>query len=210
MRIRSWTACLAAVALTVGPGVANASAETISFDTPVFGPVTNECTGDTFIVDGMAHNKVTTNSSLTGSKSQIEMNLTGVKATTVTGVRYVMNQQSSDMQHADFDPFGNAQITIEETTNLTRQGEDGALVTGDDWRLHAVAHFTIVNGVVSERRGDVRQDGPPRRLPLTGGPPNTRRGRPSTGRPPSKRLEETRPWASPRCSAFPSRRPRTV
>jgi hypothetical protein len=158
MRIRSWTACLAAVAVTAGPGVGNASAETINFDTPVAGPVTSECTGDTFVVNGMAHNKVTTNTSLTGSKSQIEVNLTGVTATTLTGVRYVMSQQSSDMQHADFDPFGSAQITIEETTNLTRQGEGGALVTGDDWRLHAVAHFTIVNGVVTADKTDLRAD----------------------------------------------------
>jgi hypothetical protein len=156
--IRSWTACMAAIALVAGAGAPSASAATINFDVPFSGTVTNDCTGELVAITGTEHFKVTDNSTVTGLKSQIEMNLTGAKGTTVTGVRYVMNQQTSDMQHAEFDPFGNAQLTLEQTTNLTRQGEDGALVIGDDFRLHVIAHLTVVNGVPKSERNDVRAD----------------------------------------------------
>jgi hypothetical protein len=49
-------------------------------------------------------------------------------------------------------------MTLEQTINLTRQGENGALVTGDDFRLHAIAHFTVVNGVTKSDKTDLRAD----------------------------------------------------
>src|SRR3954451_7464840 len=112
MRARSWTVGLAVLALTAGVGAADASADTTNFYVPVTGTVTNDCTGEMIAIDASAHFKVTNNSSLSGIKSQIEMNLTGVKGTALlTGARYVMNEQSSDMEHADFDPSGDAQMT---------------------------------------------------------------------------------------------------
>src|SRR3954447_11382557 len=122
MRVRYLATCMAVATLSVGVSASSASAATTTFDMPVAGPVTNDCTGETFFIDGTAHVKSTNNSTLSGSKSQFEMNLTGVKGTTLTGVRYVMSDQTSDMSHADFDAFGNAQQTLENTTNLTRQG----------------------------------------------------------------------------------------
>jgi hypothetical protein len=157
MRIRSWTACMAVVAMATG--AASASAATINFDVPVSGAVPNECTGEDVFINGTMHVKQTDNSSLTGLKSQIETNLTGVKGTgLVTGARYVMNDQTSDMQHAEFDPFGNAQITMENSTLMTRQGETGALLTGDDFRLHVLMHLTVVNGVTKADKSDLRAD----------------------------------------------------
>jgi hypothetical protein len=158
MRIRSRTACCIAAVAAACAGATNASAATTNFDVPIAGPVLNECTGEWVVIQGTQHVKVTDNSSLTGLKSQIEMNLTGVKGTTATGVRYVMNDQTSDMQHADFDPFGNAQLTMEESTLLNRQGESGALLMGDDFRLHVLAHLTVAHGVVTSQKNDLRAD----------------------------------------------------
>lgn len=158
MRIRSLSAWMAVAAVAAAAGPAAASAATINFDDPVTGGVVNDCTGEMVFIDGTMHNKVTSNSSLTTLKSEIEMNLTGVKGTTATGVRYVMNDQTSDMEHADFDPTGNAQMTVENTTNLTRQGESGALVVGDDFRLHVLTHLTIANGAITSEKHDLRAD----------------------------------------------------
>lgn len=158
MRIRSWMACMAVVAATCSAGAATASAATITFDVPVSGTVLNDCTGEMIAITGTQHFKVTDNSSLTGLKSQMEMNLTGAKGTTMTGVRYVMNDQISDMQHAEFDPFGDAQLTMENSTILTRQGESGALVTGDDFRLHVLEHLTVTNGVTKSVNNDLRAE----------------------------------------------------
>jgi hypothetical protein len=148
VRTRACVACMAVVAAAFSVGAGSASAETINFYVPISGTVTNTCTGELVAINGTAHFKETNNSSLAGVKSQIEMNLTGVKGITPTGARYVMNQQTSGMQHAEFDPFGNAQLTMEETEILTRQGETGALLIGDDFRLHVVIHLTVSNGVV--------------------------------------------------------------
>jgi hypothetical protein len=156
MRIRSWTAALAiAIALTAAPA---ASAETATFSEPFAAEVPNECTGDVFSAVGTVHMKLTSSITLTGLKSQVEMNLTGVQGTTLTGVRYVMNSQTSDMSHADFDPDGDAQQTTEQTLIMNRQGETGALLTGDDFQLHVITHLTVTNGVAKATKFDVRGD----------------------------------------------------
>jgi hypothetical protein len=158
MRIRSLTACMVVAALTAGASASGALAATITFDLPVAGEVLNDCTGELVTINGTSHNKVTDNSSLSGLKFQIESNLTGVKGTTATGARYVMNQQSSDMEHAEFDLLGDAQVTIEQTITLTRQGESGALLTDDDFRLHVLTHLTVVNGATKAANNDIRSD----------------------------------------------------
>jgi hypothetical protein len=110
------------------------------------------------VPDGL-HGRRGCDSSLSGIKYQLESNLTGVTGTgTISGARYVMNDQTSDMQHADFDPLGNAQQTMEESTTLTRQGESGALLTGDDFRLHVLLHLTVSNGVPRADSYDLRAD----------------------------------------------------
>jgi hypothetical protein len=157
MKVRLWLLVIACMA-AAGTWAATASAATTNFDIPITGSVVSLCTGDTVLITGTMHVKATDNSSVDGLKSQMEMNLTGVKGTTVTGARYVMNDQVSDMQHADFDPFGNAQMTTENTTILTRLGESGALVTGDDFRLHVLTHLTVTNGVTRAQKSDLRAE----------------------------------------------------
>jgi hypothetical protein len=158
MRLRSAMACVPILVLVLGLGAARAAADTMTFDTPFEGPVVNDCTGETVVMSGTAHNKVTNNSSTSGIKSQIEYNLTGVQGTTATGVRYVMNSQTSDIEHADFDPSSNAQITMEQTINMIRQGETGTLLTttGDDFQLHVIEHLTMnANGVPTSAKDDL-------------------------------------------------------
>ena len=150
---------MAIVAVAAGVGATSASAATINEDVPIAGAVVNECTGEEILIDGTAHLKVTDNSSSDGIKSHIEMNLTGVKGIAMlTGARYVMSSQYSDTQHAEFDPFGNAQLTMEESTILNRQHETGGLLTGDDFRLHVIIHLTVTNGVPKASKFEVRAD----------------------------------------------------
>jgi hypothetical protein len=149
---------MAVAAVTAGASASGAVAATTTFDLPVAGAVFNDCTGEWVTINGTSHNKVTDNSSLSGIKYQIETNLTGVKGATATGVRYVMNDQLSDMQHAEFDPFGSVQMNTEQSTILTRQGESGALLTGDDFRLHVLTHLTVANGVPRADGFDLRAE----------------------------------------------------
>ncbi len=70
-----------------------------------------------------------------------------------------MTSQTTDMQHEVAEPCGNVQITVEETINLTRRGESGLLVVGDDLRLHAVTHLTVnANGVPTSQKNDLRSE----------------------------------------------------
>jgi hypothetical protein len=159
MRTGSLVACIAVVTAALGASAASASADTINFDVPISGVVTSDCTGEAIAISGTMHVKQTDNAALGGIKSQIEMNFTGITGTTVApvaGIKYVMNNQTSDMQHADVD---DAQITVESTMLLTRQRETGTFpLGGDDLRLHAITHFTVVNGVTKADKIDLRAD----------------------------------------------------
>jgi hypothetical protein len=159
MRTRAWIACMAVVAAAFGVGAGNASAATINFYLPVNGAVLNDCTGEEVVINGTMHVKATDNTSPAAIKYQLEANLTGVTGTAlVTGARYVMNNQNSDMGHAEFGAFGNVQQTIETSTILTRQGETGTFLVGDDFRLHAIAHLTISKGVPRAEKIELRAD----------------------------------------------------
>jgi hypothetical protein len=158
MWIRPVAAALTVTAAVFGACAPRAAADTITFDVPISGTVTNACTGELVVIDGTQHVKVTDNSSLTGIKSEMETNLTGVTGTTLTGVRYVMNDQTSDMEHADFDPTGGAQLTMENTTIMNRQGQTSGLLTGDDFRLHVLTHLTVANGVGRADSSELRSD----------------------------------------------------
>ena len=154
MRILSWTTGVAIAIVAATAPTASAAATT--FSEPFSGAVPNDCTGEMFFAEGTMHVSVTGSVTLDGFKSHTEMNLTGVKGIgLVSGARYVMNQQSSDMQHADGD---DAQQTIEQTIIMNRQGETGALVTGDDFQLHVIAHLTVTNGVTKATKTDLRAD----------------------------------------------------
>ncbi len=128
--------------------------QTIPFTTTAF----NQCTDELVAVRGNLH----TTSRLTVSGDRIHtgvtVHFTGVRGTTPAGALYTMmdveNQQSNFS--TDFAP---SEFTAERTMNLTRLGEDGAFVDGDDLRVHVIAHMTVnANGVITADKFDARAD----------------------------------------------------
>jgi|SRR5919108_2380185 hypothetical protein len=155
MRIRSWTTGLAIATLAVAaPG---ASAETVTFSEPFEVTVLNNClvVPEPVLIQGTLHIKSTGTLTLDGLKSQVEVNTSGVTGTAPFDVKYTMNSQSSDMQHASDD---DAQQTFEQTLNMTRQGETGTFVMGDDARFHMIVHLTTVNNVTKASQLEIRDD----------------------------------------------------
>ena len=162
MRTWSWTAGLAVVIMAAA--AQSASATATSFDVPLNGPVANECTEEVVVMTGTIHFSESINASPDDSKTHLEMNLVGVKGITATGVRYTMSSQTSDTQHADIDPEGDALIMSEASTVMNRQGESftGLMPAGDprldDYRLHVLMHLTVSNGEVTPRKMELRAD----------------------------------------------------
>src|SRR4051794_5258166 len=103
-----WAALVAAAAVAAGlMAPSSAAATTITGSDPVAGTVTNTCTGEQVVIQGASHFKFTFNDTARGGQIEGEMNLTGVSGTAlVSGARYVMNTQESDVSHFSFDPAG--------------------------------------------------------------------------------------------------------
>jgi hypothetical protein len=161
MKIRFLAACLASIIGGAGLVAGSASAATtISGSDPFGGTVDNTCTGDMVVVQGTAHFKFTFNSTATGGQTEGEMNLTGVTGTApLSGARYVMNTQSSDVSHFSFDPLGHDVEQVEMDQILNRLGNDGLFVLGDDLYVRVLAHLTVnANGVPTVDRYDVSGD----------------------------------------------------
>ena len=166
MRVGSWMACMAIVVVAAGAGAANASAEVLANESvPFAGSVPSLCPGfpELIAVEGTMHTKTAGSVSQDGdTKSQIETNITGVQGIgMLTLKKYVMNVQSSEMAHTEADPEGGMQATTQQTLILTRQGETGALLTGDDFRLHVIIHLTQnSNGVPTAGKVDLGEEQP--------------------------------------------------
>ncbi len=135
-------------------GAATTLNQSIPFTTTAF----NQCTDELVAVEGNLH----TTSRLTVSGDRVHtgvtVHFTGVKGTTLAGARYTMmdieNQQSNFS--TDSTP---SEFTAERTMNLTRLGEHGAFVDGDDLRVHVIAHMTVnANGFVTADKLDARVD----------------------------------------------------
>ena len=130
---------MATLALTAS----KVSAETIIQDTHVPFSFTafNSCTGELFGGTGFFHHKVTL-ATAPNSRFHFEANVESAQGTTLSGARYVFNQQGAF--HITFDTdSAPANHTAESMQHFTRQGEDGSLVAGDDLYLRFKAHFTI-------------------------------------------------------------------
>jgi len=101
----------------------------------------NPCTGEAFSGPGFIHMKIYLTSAPNFHIS-IEENLEDVKGVTLTGVRYVVPEQTSEQLIADQD-FAPASVTFEETEQFVRQAEDGTLIMGDDFYLRMMFHSTV-------------------------------------------------------------------
>jgi hypothetical protein len=133
---------IGATAATAGPGT--------SMTIPFAFSGTNPCTGDNFTGTGNLHLLISDNLSGGGMvQFHIEATFSGLQAVTVTGKKYVVI--SEEDQTVTFDTDGApAQETVEHTLQFVRSGEDGSLVTDDDFYEHFLAHITAnANGTVT-------------------------------------------------------------
>jgi hypothetical protein len=127
---------------TAGPGT--------STTTPFAFSDFNPCTLEPFAGTGNLHLLITDNLSGSGNvQYHLESSLSGLQATTVTGKKYVVVFQEDQTDTFDSDGMP-AHGTVEHTVQFIRSGEDGSLMTGDDFYEHFLAHITAnANGTVT-------------------------------------------------------------
>jgi hypothetical protein len=146
-------ALLAAAGAIAGPG--------FTTTTPFTFGGTNPCTGESFTGSGKLHFLISDNASNSGNiQFHIEATFSGLQAVTtlpsVPGKKYTVVSQEN--QTSTFDSDGApAHETVEHTVQFVRTGEDGSLITGDDFYEHFLAHITAnANGVITVQ--DVQTD----------------------------------------------------
>ena len=122
------------------PATKAAAQATVDTHVPVSAVLTNPCTGEAFQGSGFIHVKVFQVLDPNFHVS-MEANVESFQGVTATGVKYVVPEQLSSHTIADTDAVP-ANGTDEEIAQLIRQGEDGSLVTGDDFFIRISAHFT--------------------------------------------------------------------
>ena len=121
----------------------------VTTSTPFTGSTLNTCTGELVNYAGVQH--TTTRVSTNGDRMHfgITEHLSGVTATTVTGARYAMTATQTGSSNFESDGAP-SEFTSARTLILTRLGEDGSFIAGDDLRLHVVAHMTVsANGQIT-------------------------------------------------------------
>jgi hypothetical protein len=128
--------------------------------TPFTFSATNPCTGDSFTGSGKLHLLISDNLSNSGNvQFHIEANFSGLQAVTtlpVAGKKYTVISQENQTDTFDSDGAP-AHGTVEHTVQFIRTGEDGSLLTGDDFYEHFLAHITAnANGVITVQ--DIKTD----------------------------------------------------
>ena len=108
-----------------------AAQATVDTHMPFTTAATNSCTGESFVGSGFLHMKVFESFDPNYHVS-MEANVESFEAATPSGVRYVVPEQVSSHTIADTDGVP-VNATDEEIGHLIRQGEDGSLLTGDDF-----------------------------------------------------------------------------
>ena len=151
-RILVLVAAVAALALPAS----RADAEPLVLDThqPFTMLFFNPCKGELFAGTGFLHMK-TTLATAPNIHVSVEENFEGVNGVTMSGIRYVIPQQTSSHTILDSDFVPN-NATAEEMLQLIRQAEDGSLITGDDFFLRIKLHVTVnANGDATANFVDV-------------------------------------------------------
>jgi hypothetical protein len=148
-RLRLPFATLIVIGVLIAPTSASAGPG-VSTTTPFAFSDTNPCTGEAFSGTGNLHFLITDNLSNGGMvQYHLEANLSGLQAVTLTGKKYVVIDEEDLTDTFDLDGAP-AHETMEHTLQFVRTGEDGALLTGDDFYEHLLAHITAnANGTVT-------------------------------------------------------------
>ena len=146
-----WLVVLAAAAIAV-------AATTVNQTIPVATGAYNSCTDELVAVEGNLH--TTSRTTVSGGRVHIGVtyHFTGVNGTTPLGARYVMMDVQNYQTNFSTD-FAPSEETAQRTMNLTRLGEDGSFVDGDDLRVHVIAHVTVnPNGLITADKTEARVD----------------------------------------------------
>lgn len=151
---------LVALSLLAVSAAATALAETTVNQTfPFSGMAYNQCADEFIVIEGNQHTTTRLHTSDDGRLHfQMKDHMTGVKGTALmSGARYAMmdvvNTQSNSTG------FAPGESTFERTHILTRLGEDGSFVLGDDLRVHTIVHVTInANGAMTADKNEARVD----------------------------------------------------
>ena len=137
---------------------ATAFAETILNQTIPYSAMTfNTCTDELVFVEGSLHTTMRLGTSGDRTHEGVHVQSTGVQGTTLAGARYVeMEIQNQQFNYTGLAPF---EFTDERTHNLTRLGEDGSFVEGDDLRFHSIIHITVnANGILTVDKSEFSSD----------------------------------------------------
>jgi hypothetical protein len=149
---------LVAVLLAIsGAPAAADTGFTVEERVPLGGGNTNDCTGEFFAISGYFHTKVHMSVTLDGRTNvTTEFNLESVQGVAVvTGARYVETAETSTMSNSDADGIPQTK-NYEADVRMTRLGEDGIFVAGDDSYSRILVHFTVnANGTTTVNRADV-------------------------------------------------------
>ena len=111
----------------------------------------NGCTGEYVLFQGFVHSKYTLGVSESGMiHGSDESNVESAQGVTLTGVRYVLIESSTDHKNFDMTDLAPVSITQESTLHFVRQGEDPTFPLGDDFYVHLSNHVTVnANGEVT-------------------------------------------------------------
>lgn len=154
---------VAVVGLTVLLALALAAAiradVIVQTDEPYAETTLNDCTGEAVDLVGKVHTVLRVGVSGSGSTHYGgSTEFSALKGTTLDGARYVETKIENFGGNIDSD-FMPYETTTETLQILTRLGEDGSFVTGDDLRVHISAHVVVnANGTTTVDRADSSVD----------------------------------------------------
>ncbi|MFL6037396.1 MAG: hypothetical protein ACJ74B_02065 [Gaiellaceae bacterium] len=131
-------ALVAATCAAAGPAV--------STTTPVMYMGSNPCTGEPFTGNGTAHMTMTDGVSASGNiEFHLDARIDGLKAVTVTGKTYVVQETSPNWQISFSKAFEETFVLL---AHYVRVGDDGSFVLGDDFYEYLKTHVTAnANGI---------------------------------------------------------------
>ena len=91
--------------------------------------------------------------------TSVDVRMTGVKGTAlVSGARYVA-MEVNNQQHSFSLDGAPTDFTDVLSHHLTRLGEHGTFIEGDDLRFHSIIHMTVnANGVVTADKSEFRDE----------------------------------------------------
>jgi hypothetical protein len=117
----------------------------------------SDCTGETVLLEGTVHSVVRFSFSNGRTHIGSSSSWSALKGTGMTsGARYVETRIENFGGNMDSDVMP-METNTETIQILTRLGEDGAFVMGDDLRVHISAHMTVnANGTVTADHTDSR------------------------------------------------------